>query len=185
MGSGTPAIHCHTARGQWVVDILRCTATLPGSNRQCNSCNAQPQCLGAMGKEPLVSTCTLAAGSRQRTSWNGLQHRFGVVGIGMVALHCNIACGQLAGGTCNAPPQCLRAVGSGIAPIHCRGCRRAVGRYLLHCGAQARGLGRGACGAPETDAPLPVLVAPKDTDGAHIVPVDGHVLDLQQNRRSP
>ena len=30
--SGTPAMHCHTARGQWVVQLLQCTTSLPGGS---------------------------------------------------------------------------------------------------------------------------------------------------------
>ena len=38
---------------------------------------------------------------------------------------------------------------------------------------------------PQPHAPLPVLVAPNDMDGAHIVSADSHVLDLQQSMRWP
>ena len=59
-----PAIHCLTALGQWAVEPLQCTASLPwgqwavellqytaalpSGSRQCNSCNALPHCLGAV-----------------------------------------------------------------------------------------------------------------------------------------
>ena len=35
VGSGTPAMHCRTAWGQWAVDLLQCTASLPHYNRAC------------------------------------------------------------------------------------------------------------------------------------------------------
>ena len=34
VGSGTPAMHCLTAWGQWAVDLLQCTASLPGGSGQ-------------------------------------------------------------------------------------------------------------------------------------------------------
>ena len=55
--SGTPAMHCHTAWGQWVVQLLQCTATLPGGIGQCNSCNALPHCSGAVGSTTSVVWC--------------------------------------------------------------------------------------------------------------------------------
>ena len=35
--------------GQWEVEVLQCTDSLPGGSGQCNSCNALPHCLGAVG----------------------------------------------------------------------------------------------------------------------------------------
>ena len=60
--SGTHVMHCHTARGQWavelvVVQLLQCTATLPAGSGQCNSCNALPHCLGAVGSGTPVMHC--------------------------------------------------------------------------------------------------------------------------------
>ena len=34
--------------GQWAVQLLQCTASLPGGSGQWNSCNAPPHCLGAV-----------------------------------------------------------------------------------------------------------------------------------------
>ena len=42
-------MHCHTAWGQWAVELMSCTASLPGGSGQCNSCNALPHCPGAVG----------------------------------------------------------------------------------------------------------------------------------------
>ena len=47
--SATPAMHCLAAWGQWAVELLQCTAPLPGNSGQCNSCNALPHCPGAVG----------------------------------------------------------------------------------------------------------------------------------------
>ena len=65
VGSGTPAMHCRTAMGQWVVQLLlyttsllggqwameflQCTASLHWSTGHWISCNAMPQCLGRPG----------------------------------------------------------------------------------------------------------------------------------------
>ena len=132
VGSGNPILQRHTACGKWVVDIVRCTATLLGSIDRRKCCNAQAQCLAAMGKELLQGTYTLPAGSRRWTSCNALPQCLGVVGSGIAALHHHNARRQWAGSPCNAPPQCRGAVGSGAAAMHCRG---AVGRDLLQCSA--------------------------------------------------
>ena len=47
--SATPAMHCLTVPEQWAVELLQCTASLPGGSGQWNSCNALPHCLGAVG----------------------------------------------------------------------------------------------------------------------------------------
>ena len=40
----TPATHCLTAWEQWAVQLLQCTASLPGGSGQCNSCNGWSEC---------------------------------------------------------------------------------------------------------------------------------------------
>ena len=42
-------MHCLTAWGQWAVQLLQCTASLPWGSGQWTSCNALPYCLGAVG----------------------------------------------------------------------------------------------------------------------------------------
>ena len=37
VGNATPAMHCLDAWGQWVVELLQCTATLPRGSGQCKS----------------------------------------------------------------------------------------------------------------------------------------------------
>ena len=49
VGSGTPSMHCHTARGQWAVELLQCTASVPGGSGQWNCCNALPHYPRAVG----------------------------------------------------------------------------------------------------------------------------------------
>ena len=52
VGSGSPAIHCLTAWGQWAVDLGQYTPSLPRGSGQSTSCNTLPHCLGAVGSEP-------------------------------------------------------------------------------------------------------------------------------------
>ena len=106
--SGTPAMHCLTAQGQWAVKLLQCTASLPGGSGQWNSCYALPHCLGAVGSWP--------GGGRYLKSRT-------------LAVHCSTACGQwaveflqrtasLPGGSgqcssCSALPHRMETVASG------------------------------------------------------------------------
>ena len=105
-------MHCPTAWGQWAVQFLQCTASLPGGSGQCNSCNTLPHCLGAVGSGPpsihgltawgqwavdlLQYTAALPGGSGQWTSFNALLHCLGAVGSGPPATHCLTAWGQWA-----------------------------------------------------------------------------------------
>ena len=63
VGSGTPAMHCLTAWGQRAVELLQCTAPLPGGSGQCNSCNTVPHCLGAVGSRTPAMHCLTAPGA--------------------------------------------------------------------------------------------------------------------------
>ena len=58
--SGILAMHCHTAWGQWVVELLQCTATLPEGSGQWNFCNVLPRCLGAVGSATPAMHCLIA-----------------------------------------------------------------------------------------------------------------------------
>ena len=104
VGSGPPAIHCPTAWGQWAVQFLQCTASLPGGSGQCNSCNTLPHCLGAVGSGPPAMHCPTAWGSGQCNSCNTLPHCPGGGG------QCN---------SCNALPRCLGAVGIASSAMQC------------------------------------------------------------------
>ena len=113
-------MHCPTAWGQWAVELLQCTASLPGGSGQWNSCNALPHCLGA------VDSATPA------------MHRLTAVGQWAVTLpQCTTS---LPGGSgqwnsCNALPHCLGAVGSGTPAMHCLTALGAVGSATpaMHC----------------------------------------------------
>ena len=149
-------MHCLTAPGQWAVLPLRCTASLPGASRQCNSCYALPHCLGAVGSG--IAAMEL--------------HCLGVVGSGNLVMQSLPALGQWAVqvlqcsgslpagsghclqagqcNSCNALPHCLGqwaaelvlctatlpgAVGSGIAAMHWHSAPGAVcsGTLAMHC----------------------------------------------------
>ena len=58
-GSGSPAMHCRTAWGQWAVDLLQYTSSLPGGSGRWTSCDALPHCLGAVGSGlPAINSLT-------------------------------------------------------------------------------------------------------------------------------
>ena len=61
-----PAMHCLTAWGQWAVQLqlLQCTASLPGGIGQCNSCNTRPHCLGAVGSATPAMHCLTPLGQQ-------------------------------------------------------------------------------------------------------------------------
>ena len=57
-------MHCLTAWGQWAVQRLQHTASLPGGSGQCNSCNALPHRLGTVGSG--------TPAMRRPTSWGDI-----------------------------------------------------------------------------------------------------------------
>ena len=86
-------MHCPNAWGQWAVDLVQYTASLPGGSGQWTSCNTLPHCLGALGSgtpamhcltawgqkvvQLLQGTASLPGGSGQWTSCNALPHYLG------------------------------------------------------------------------------------------------------------
>ena len=104
VGSGTPAMHCPTAWGQWTVQLLQCAASLSQSSGQWNSCNALPHCPGAVGSGTLAMHCLTAWG--QRT----VQPLQCTASLPWVSGQCN---------SCNTLPHCLGAVGSGTPAMQC------------------------------------------------------------------
>ena len=86
-------MHCPNAWGQWAVDLVQYTASLPGGSGQWTSCNTLPHCLGALGSgtpamhyltawgqkvvQLLQGTASLPGGSGQWTSCNALPHCLG------------------------------------------------------------------------------------------------------------
>ena len=133
---------CSTAQGQWVAEIVPCTASLPEGSGKWNFCNALPRVLG----------------SGQPTSCNLLSHCTGAMGSGNRATHFHTTCGQwvaqlvqcsasLTRGTgrpysCNAPSHCLGAVGRGTHAMHFHTTWGQWEAQLLQCAASVpRGRG--------------------------------------------
>ena len=107
VGSGTPVTHCHTvwgqwatqchtARGQWAVELLQCTASLPGGSGQWNSCNALPHCLGAVGSATPAAHCHTARGQWAAKLVSCTATVPGGGGSATLAMHCLTAQGQWA-----------------------------------------------------------------------------------------
>ena len=118
-GSATPAMHCHTALGQWAVGLLQYTASLPGQwavqllqctatplwgSGQWNSCNTLPRCLGAAGSATSAVHCHTALGQ-----W----------AVALLQRTASLPGGSGQWHSCNTLPHCLGAVGSATPAIHC------------------------------------------------------------------
>ena len=135
MGSGSVAMHCHTACGQGAVELLQLSAALPVGSGQWKSCNALPHCLGAVGSGTATMHC---------------QDCLRGAGSGTPAMHCHTAWGKwgsIAGtgqwNSCNALPRGLWAVGSGTPAMHCPGACGQWAVELLQCTASLpRGSGQ-------------------------------------------
>ena len=79
--SGTRAMYCLNAWGQWAAELVQCTATLLEGSRQWNSFNAlPPHC----------------AGNGQCNSCSALPHFLGAVGSATRAMQCHTAWGRWA-----------------------------------------------------------------------------------------
>ena len=61
-GSGTPSEHCLAAQGQWAVELLECTASLPVRSGQWNSFYVPPHCFWAAGNGTTSVHCLTAGG---------------------------------------------------------------------------------------------------------------------------
>ena len=119
---GTPAMHCHTTRGQWTAELLQDTASPPGGSGQRNSCNALTHRLEAVGSATPAMQCQTIWGWRavellqcvgppaggqgvlprrwslpkERNSCNALPHYLGAVGSATLATDYLTAWGQWA-----------------------------------------------------------------------------------------
>ena len=129
------------------MQLLQCTASLPGGSGQCKFCNALPHCLGAAGSAIDATLSSLPGGSGQRTSCNALPLSLGAVGNGTLTMHYHTAWGLWAVelmphclgaeavqtlqrtatvpgrsgqcNSCNLLPHCLRAAGGGTPAMQC------------------------------------------------------------------
>ena len=131
VGTATPAMHCLTAWGKWVVEFLQRSASLPSDDGQWAVERLLCSATLPRGNEQQLLQCTasLLVGNGQWSSWFASPHSPGAVGDGTCATHCLTACGQWTvqppGMHCltpwgsdkfksrNALPHRLGAVGSG------------------------------------------------------------------------
>ena len=88
-------MQCLTDWGQWTVQPLQCTASLLGSSGQCNSCNALPHCLRAVGTATPAMHCL--------TAW-------GQWAVKLLQCTASLPGGSGQWNSCNALPHCLEAV---------------------------------------------------------------------------
>ena len=79
--------------GQWEVEPLQCTASLPGGSGQWHSCNALFHCLGAVDMEVRQCNASLPGDSGHCNSCNTLLLCLGAVGSGALVVHCLAAWG--------------------------------------------------------------------------------------------
>ena len=143
--SSTLAMHCNIAWGHWAVQLVQCTASLPGGIGQWTSCNALPHCLEAVGSatramhcltfwgqcivELMSCTATPPGGSGQWNSCIARAHQLGgreflprrrslpKERYSCSALpSCRRGTGQC--NSCYALPHCLWAVSSGAPAVH-------------------------------------------------------------------
>ena len=135
VGSSTAVIHRHTACGHWAMELLQCTATLPGDRGQWNSYNALPQRRRATGVEMRQCTATLPVGSGQWNSCNALPHCLGTVGNGTRTMQCHTVPGQRQWNCCNALSNCLWEVGNGTPAMQCHSAGRQWAPQGLQCTA--------------------------------------------------
>ena len=126
--NGTRAMHCLTTCGQWAVQLVQCTASVPGGSGQCNSCNALPHCVLAVRRGTPAMRAPPQLGGR-----GGLPRRR--------SLHCiaSLSVGSGQWGSCNAMPHCLGAKGSATPVMHCH---IALGQWtgeLVQCNSTLLG----------------------------------------------
>ena len=71
VGSGSPAVHYLIAGGSgWVVELLLCTASMPGGSGQWNSLCALPHWVGALGSGSCAVHCLAAEGQWAMELWH-------------------------------------------------------------------------------------------------------------------
>ena len=140
----SPTMHCHKAWGQWAVELLQFTATMPLSSGQRNLCNAVPHFLGAIGSGAPAMHSHIAGGH-----WvvEILQCTATLLG-GHPAVelqHCTTIVPRCIGqwNCCNAPPHYLRAArGRTAAMLRHNTCGRLVVELLQCMATLPRGSGQ-------------------------------------------
>ena len=111
-------------------ELLQCTATLPAGSGKCNSCNALPGCLGAVGTAILAMHCHSPRGIGQWDPCNALPPCLAAVGSATPEVP--RGSGQL--------PHCLRVVGSKTPAMHCHSAWGQWALELLQCSASLHGV---------------------------------------------
>ena len=122
VSNGTPASHCRIAWGQWAVELLPYTASLPWGSGPCISCIALPHRLEAVGIAYSRNSLTRRRGAVG--SGTPVQHRLCARVRWAVELPLLVLCtvslpwGSGRWKSCNSLPQCLGAVGSRTPATH-------------------------------------------------------------------
>ena len=128
-------MHCDAACGEWAMELLQCTATLPVGSGLWNSCNALPNCLGAVGSgtaarhrqtacgkwavELLQCTATLLGGSGQGTPVMHGDTAEGQWAVQLLQCTATLPVGNELCNSCNALPHCLWAMSCATPAMHC------------------------------------------------------------------
>ena len=154
-------MQCLIPQGQWVVELLQCTAALRGGSGQWNSCNTLPHCLGAVvsatsamypqtargqwAVELLQCAGPSAGGQgvvpmrrslpKERDSCSALPHCPGIVGGGSPVLHCHTAQGQWAEGSATRAMHRLTAWGQWVVQLLQYSASPPGGRGHCICGS--------------------------------------------------
>ena len=100
-------MHRLTLWGQWAVQLMQCTPTLPGGGGQWNSCNARAHELGD------GESCPVAVAAQTVELVHALPHYLGAVGSGLLAMRGPTSWGH--GGACPGGGRCLK---SGARAMH-------------------------------------------------------------------
>ena len=162
VGSATPAMHRLTAWGQWGVQILQRSASLPGGNGECKSCNTVPHCLGAVGNG---TSPTDRHTLRQWGQWavQLLQCTASLTVWGQWRVQLLQCTASLLGGSgqcnsCYALPHSLGAGGNGTSPTHRHTALGQWGQWvvqLLQCTASLTAWGQWTVQLLQCTASLP------------------------------
>ena len=150
MGSETPDMHCHTARGKWAMELLQCTASLPGSQwalqlLQCTALTASGQwAVGLLQRAATLpsgsgqcNSCntlhSLLEGSGQWNYCNELPHYQGLLEMPIVQCTASSPRGSAQWDSFHALPHCPRALGSGTCAMQCLTAQGQWAVQLLQC----------------------------------------------------
>ena len=128
-------MHCLTAWGQWAVELVQCTATLPGGSGQRNSCYALPHSLWAVGNGTSAMHCLTAWGQWAVELLQCCVTASGQWTVHLVPCTATLPVGPGQWYSCNALPHCLGAVGSGTPAVHCHTALGQLAMELSQCTA--------------------------------------------------